>query len=83
MYNVVGEGRKRFLREHVASWNFFPFQEGFVMYGPKLLFGEGCWPPPVPPPWKLFSAMHHDPIRTGEDWDDIATNDQGGKDGDY
>ena len=53
------------------------------MYGPKLLFGEGCWPPPVPPPWKLFSAMHHDPIRTGEDWDDIATNDQGGKDGDY
>jgi hypothetical protein len=50
------------------------------MYGPKLLFGEGCWPPPVLPPW--ISALHH-AIRTGEDWDDIATNDQGGKDGNY
>jgi hypothetical protein len=53
------------------------------MYGPKLLFGEGCWPPPVPPPWKLFSAMHHDPIRTGEDFDDGAVIEQGGNDGNY
>ena len=51
------------------------------MYGPKLLFGEGCWPPPVPPPWK-FSAMH-DPIRTGEDYDDGAEIEQGGNDGNY
>ena len=51
------------------------------MYDPKLLFGEGCWPPPVLPPW--ISALHHDPIRTGEDFDDGAVIEQGGNDGNY
>ena len=45
------------------------------MYDPKFEFGlpDDCW----------YLALNHDPIRTGEDFDDGAVIEQGGNDGNY